>query len=229
MPIAGFSGTTLVDYPARVAAVVFFSGCNLRCPFCHNPALVLPGEDVPRMAVGEVLEELRRRAGFISGVVFTGGEPLMDPQIESIIPEVKKMGLAVKIDTNGTWPEKLEVLLGQIDYVAMDLKAAPSRYAEATGGKCSFDSVADTLRLLEASGTAYELRTTVVPGLVDARDFDEIIPVVQGVPVYALQEFIPSGTLDPAWSQLPRSDRQEMRDIRDRLAPWVGRVEMRMR
>ncbi len=229
MPIAGWLGTTLVDYPARVAAVVFFSGCNLRCPFCHNRALVLPTPETPEIPPDEVLEQLNRRVGFISGVVFTGGEPLLDPLLPRMVEEAASMGLAVKIDTNGTFPDRLAALLGRIDYVALDLKAAPSRYGEATGGKSGFSPVKETLRLLASSKTAYEVRTTVVPGLVSLQDFDEILPIVRGVPVYALQEFVARDTLDPSWSELPPSSREEMQLIRDRLAPWVGRVEMRTR
>ena len=227
MPIAGWIGTTLVDYPARVAAVVFFSGCNLRCPFFHNASLVLPNKDTPQLLVEEVLTQLRRRVGFISGVVFTGGEPLMDPLLGSMVEETKKLGLAVKIDTNGTWPEKLHDVLDFVDYVALDLKAAPSKYEKATGGKSCFEPVRQTLQLLAASKTHYEVRTTVVPGLVCEQDFDEIVPFVRGVPVYALQEFRPIATLDPTWLTQPPTSLQTMQAIRDRLASVVGRVEIR--
>lgn len=204
MRVAGWHGTTLVDYPSRVASILFLAGCNLRCPFCHNPGLVLPDLIDPAAAVDfdEILKKLFERRDFISGVVFTGGEPLMQPDLVEAIAAVRELGLAVKLDTNGTFPDRLAEVLPLVQYVALDLKTSPSRYPAATGGLADFSGVQKTLDLLRASGVHYELRTTVVPGLVGLEDIAELVPLVRDAPLYALQAFVSRETLDPAFSSL---------------------------
>jgi pyruvate formate lyase activating enzyme len=205
MRIAGWHGTTLVDFPSRVASILFFAGYNLRCPFCHNPGLVLPDRFDPAASVDldDILNRLSERRNFISGVVLTGGEPLMQAELPEVIAAIRELGLAVKLDTNGTWPSRLGEVLGQVQYVAMDLKSSPARYPEATGGVADFSAVQASLDLLRSHPVPYELRTTVVPGLVNLEDIEAMVPLVRDVPLVALQTFVSRETLDPAWSGLP--------------------------
>ncbi len=197
MRIAHFLGLSLIDYPGVVAAVVWTVGCNLRCPFCYNPELVLPERagTIEPLDPGGVLASLAERAGFIQGVTITGGEPTVQGDLVDFITEVKKLRLQVKLDTNGTNPEVLEELLGKalVDYVALDVKAPFGRYAELAGlprGEAA-DVVARVKRSLEVVrelAPAYELRTTLAPGLT-ADDVREIRRAIGDAP-YFLQRFI---------------------------------------
>lgn len=229
MRVAGWHGTTLVDFPSRVASILFFSGCNLRCPFCHNSGLVLPERIDPESAehFEVILDKLKARQGFISGVVLTGGEPLMQPELPAAIRAIRALGLAVKLDTNGTWPGPLAAILPWVDYVALDLKSAPARYLEATGGRAGFDDVAHSLDLLRAGPVPWELRTTVVPGLVGLEDIRALVSHVAGAPLYALQSFVPRDTLDPEYSTRSAVPASELREMAALLAPIVARVIIR--
>jgi pyruvate formate lyase activating enzyme len=137
MEIAHLQPLSLLDYPGKVSAVVWTVGCNLRCPFCYNAELVLPelGADLPRLPAREILARLQERAGFLDGVVVTGGEPTLHPDLPAFLDAVKRLGVLTKLDTNGTRPDTLRSLLeaGLVDYVALDVKAPFARYPEFTG------------------------------------------------------------------------------------------------
>ncbi|MBU1243173.1 anaerobic ribonucleoside-triphosphate reductase activating protein [Myxococcota bacterium] len=229
MRIAGWHGTTLVDFPSRVASILFFAGCNLRCPFCHNPGLVLPDHFDPAASVDfdDILKKLSERRNFISGVVFTGGEPLMQADLPEAVAAVRGLGLDVKLDTNGTWPSRLADVLGQVQYVALDLKTSPARYPEATGGMADFSGVQATLDLLRAHQIPYELRTTVVPGLVTLEDIEALVPLVQDAPLFALQSFVSRETLDPSWSGLSAASPALVQEMAALLATSARKVIIR--
>lgn len=229
MRVAGWHGTTLVDFPSRVASILFFSGCNLRCPFCHNPGLVLPERIEPDASeeLEVILDKLKARQGFITGVVLTGGEPLMQPELPAAIRAIRELGFAVKLDTNGTWPGPLAAILPWVDYVALDLKSAPARYPEATGGRAGFEDVARSLDVLRAGPVQWEVRTTVVPGLVGLEDLRALLPHVGGVPLYALQPFVSRDTLDPEYAGRSAVPAPSVREMADLLAPVVARVIIR--
>ena len=135
MNIHGLQKLTLLDYPGKVACTVFLAGCNLRCPFCHNSELIDAGAAEPVMDDGELLDFLKKRQGMLDGVAFTGGEPLLRPELPALLRCVRELGYPVKLDTNGTLPEALDRVLadGLVDYVAMDIKNSPARYAETCG------------------------------------------------------------------------------------------------
>ena len=155
----------MVDYPGKLAATVFTGGCNLRCPFCHNALLVTPLAETPEIPEQEVLDFLASRRGLLDGVVLTGGEPLLQPDAADFLRKVRELGFAVKLDTNGCDPARLAEILNQglVDYVAMDVKNAPARYAE-TVGIPGFNPapVEESIRLLRKSTVDYEFRTTLV-------------------------------------------------------------------
>ena len=137
MQIAGLQKLTLLDFPGRLACTVFLPGCNLRCPFCHNASLVLPREDSPPgMSIAEFLDFLRKRKNRLQGVCITGGEPTLHPDLPDLLRQIHLLGYEVKLDTNGTHPEALRHILQEnlVDYVAMDIKNSPQRYAETCGG-----------------------------------------------------------------------------------------------
>ena len=196
MNVQGYQKLTLLDYPGRTACTAFTGGCNLRCPFCHNAGLVrtpLAGPDL----TDEVLEYLAKRRGILDGVCVTGGEPLLQPDLEDFLRKVKGMGYAVKLDTNGTLPRRLAAVLATklVDYVAMDIKSSPDGYAAATGTDADVSAVSDSLSILRDSGIPFELRTTAVRGLHTEADFAAIGEWIGEVPAYFIQRFVDSGQL----------------------------------
>ncbi len=196
MKILGLQKLTLLDYPGYIAAIVFLGGCNFRCPFCQNSSLVLAPDQLPEISRDEFLRFLHKRAGILEGVCVTGGEPCIHPELPGLLEEIRQTGLLVKLDTNGTNPDMLAALLkdGLLDYVAMDIKSGPSRYARVCGVSESsspglLEKINRSVRLLKDSGISYEFRTTAVKGLHDENDFSEISTLIEGCPNYYLQNF----------------------------------------
>jgi len=204
MSIKGFQGTSLLDFPGRIASLVFWGGCNLTCPFCHNPALVLDPDAWPDLDADALLADLAARAPFIDGVVVSGGEPTLDPALADWLTRVKELGLAVKLDTNGLRPDVLAALLahGLVDSLAIDLKTSPDRYAELHSGPVDRDALVASLRLAMAAPVTVEFRTTCVPGIVDAPDLHALGQLIRGAPRWALQQYHPAPALDPAWREV---------------------------
>ena len=198
MRISGLQKLSMVDYPDKLAATVFTGGCNLRCPFCHNAPLVLRVSETPELTQEEVLSFLRSRQKLLDGVVLSGGEPLLQQGATEFLREVRALGFAVKLDTNGCYPEALASVLeqGLVDYVAMDIKNRPEKYAE-TVGIPDFDitPVQESIKLLQASGVDYEFRTTVVREFHTADDIRAIGEWLRGSQHYYLQQFVDSGDL----------------------------------
>ena len=201
MRIAGIQKLTLLDYPGHLAATIFTPGCDLRCPFCHNSDLVNDSLDT-EYYIDEVLEFLKNRKGKLDGICITGGEPLMQQGIENFIRSVRDLGLKVKLDTNGTYPDKLKALLeaGLIDYVAMDIKNSPQSWAKTTGtdgaaAKALFDKTLQSMDIIKSSGIDFEFRTTIVKGLHTLEDMPGLGELVKGSPKYFLQNFTDSGAI----------------------------------
>lgn len=226
MKIYGFQKTTLLDFPNRVASTVFTGGCNLRCPFCHNGSLVLhPADEIP---VSEVLAYAKKRAGILDGICITGGEPLLQPDLADFMRSCKSLGLQIKLDTNGTSPDKLASLLseGLVDYVAMDVKNAPAKYAE-TVGVAGFDlaPIKESMAVLAASGVPYEYRTTAVAEFHSPADFAEIGKWIKGAPAYYIQGFVDSGDL--LQSGLSALTIEQMQACLDAVLPFVPSAKLR--
>lgn len=197
MIIKGLSKLTLLDYPGRTACTVFTGGCNFRCPFCHNSPLVTR-MDENELAEEDVFAHLKKRKGILDGVAVTGGEPLIQKDIERFLYEIKDMGYPVKLDTNGAFPGRLRdiIELGLVDYVAVDIKNRPEKYAE-TIGIAGFDveKINSTVALLAENRVDYEFRTTVVDGFHTPDDIAAIAGWIKGAPRYFLQNFVDSGDL----------------------------------
>lgn len=197
MKIEAMQKLTLLDYPQKMAATIFTHGCNFRCPFCHNAGLVTEAS-TEGISAEEVLCFLSTRKGILEGVCITGGEPLMQADIEDFIREIKAMGFLVKLDTNGSLPHKLQNLISKniIDYVAMDIKNSKQKYT-ATIGKTAFDisSVCDSVDLLKSGVVDYEFRTTVTKNFHTLDDLLNIARWLSGCDAYFLQQFVDSGNL----------------------------------
>ena len=228
MHIHGLQKLSMVDFPGKIAATVFTGGCNLRCPFCHNALLVTRLNESPRIDTEEVLGFLRSRRGLLDGVVLTGGEPLLQPGAADFLARVKDMGFAVKLDTNGCYPDALARILasGAVDYVAMDIKNSPDKYA-ATVGLPAFDPapVEESIRLIMAGNTDYEFRTTVVKELHTADDIDTIGQWIRGAKRYFLQNFEDSGNL--ICGSFNGFSEEEIRVLSRRAAQYVEHIGVR--
>lgn len=222
--IAGFLGSGMLDWPGKVTATVFLGGCPLRCPYCHNPGLL--GEVKRPIEVSAVLEHVRAKRGWLDGVVITGGEPTADPGLPALIRELKAEGLGIKLDTNGTAPLVLERLLaeGCVDFVALDVKAAPERYDAATGRTGVWTQVRNTISLIMESGVDHEFRTTCYPLAVDLSDLPRIAALLSGGRRYAVQQFRPQGTLDPAATTVRPHEPAALRRTAERCSVYLPTV-----
>ena len=197
MNIAGLQKMTLLDFPGRIACTVFLPGCNLRCPFCHNASLVLPEREKEIITQEELLDFLFSRTKKLDGVCVTGGEPTLYIDLPDLLNDIKNLGFQVKLDTNGTNPKILESVLrdGLCDYVAMDIKNSPTKYALTCGGVDVLDTVRKSASVLMEGSVEYEFRTTVMHPYHEVSDFIEIGKWLQGAKKYFIQGFVDSGDL----------------------------------
>ena len=198
MRLGGIQKLTLLDYPGTVACTVFTLGCNMRCPFCHNALLVTKTEETEVYPEEDFFAFLNKRRGILDGVCVTGGEPLLQSDAGEFIAKIKALGYKVKLDTNGSFPDRLEEILksGNVDYVAMDIKNSPEKYAE-TVGIPGFDvsKIQRSIEIIRSSGIEYEFRTTVVAPLHNGESIAGAAQMVKGSPKYFLQNFVDSGNL----------------------------------
>jgi len=225
MQIAGLVKSSLIDYPGKVAAVVFTQGCNFRCGFCHNPDLIGIENTEFRIQTDEVLDFLKTRVGKLDGVVVTGGEPLIQPDIEEFIAEIKNIGFAVKLDTNGSNPKKLSRLidLKLIDYIAMDIKGPLAKYADI----CAYPNtkvIQQSIKIIMKSGLPYEFRTTVLPKYHNVSDFALIGKLIDGAKLYTIQGFRSQITLDPGLADAKSFGPEELKEIANTITPYVKKV-----
>lgn len=198
MIIHGFQKMTLLDFPNHVACTVFTAGCNFRCPFCHNASLVTGISEQAPFSDNDVFSLLEKRKGLLDGVAITGGEPLLQKDIEQFIAKVKEMGYLVKLDTNGSFPEKLKDLIdkGLVDYVAMDIKNCKEKYAATAGTDDSATEKIDrSIKILLEGKVDYEFRTTVSAELHTTQDIEKAAEWIKGAKRYFLQVFTDSGDI----------------------------------
>lgn len=196
MLICGLQKLTLLDYPGKVACTVFTGGCNFRCPFCHNASLVT-GAFPDAVDEEEVFALFRKRAGVLDGVCITGGEPLLQKDIGEFLMRVKQLGYSVKLDTNGSFPERLKSLVreGLVDYVAMDIKNSKEKYALTAGTPVDIDAVGESVEFLLSGETEYEFRTTVAEQYHTVKNVEDIGGWIQGAKRYFIQSFKDSGDI----------------------------------
>lgn len=198
MKLHGLQKMTLLDYPGRVACTIFTGGCNFRCPFCHNALLVTEIDSSSVYDEDEIIDFLKKRSGLLDGVCITGGEPLLHPSLGKFVGRIKSLGYAVKLDTNGSFPDTLADFIeeGLVDKVAMDIKNSAEKYG-ATIGVDSYDitNVERSISLLMESRIDYEFRTTVVRELHEVEDIEKIARRIKGAKAYFLQNFTDSGNL----------------------------------
>ncbi len=226
--IKGLEKFSSRDFPGHISSTVFFGGCSFRCPYCHNSQLVLAPETLPSMAPDFFLSYLDGRKGWLEAVCLTGGEPLLHEDIEELIRVVRERGLLVKLDTNGSFPDRLEALLGLglLDWVALDIKAPLERYREVTRTSVDPEKIALAADLLRSSGVRHTFRTTFVPGFVGREDAVKIGEWLDGAESYIVQSFVPQTTLDPSFMAIKPFGRDELEAIADAARPYFGSVAL---
>ncbi len=228
MQIFGLQKLSLLDFPGKTACTVFTGGCNWRCPFCHNAALVVDLNAVETVDEGEFFAFLKKRSAILDGVCITGGEPLMQPDIIEFIKAVRSFGYSVKLDTNGSYPEKLKEVVNQglVDYVAMDIKNSPESYAETVGiNNLDLTAVRESAAFLLSGAVDYEFRTTVVKDYHKISDFVSIAGWIKGAKRYFLQSFTDSG--DIIGNNLSAYSKAELARFAHAVEPFVGSVQIR--
>jgi len=205
MKIGGLQKLTLVDYPNKIAATVFLSGCNFKCGFCHNPSLVNIKKDEEEISETEFFKFLKTKQSLIDGICITGGEPTINADLPEFIKKIRDLNFSIKLDTNGNNPEMLERLIEEklLNFIAMDIKTSPEKYEQVVRGNIYpvksrvagsrqseiFNRVKKSVELIKKSGINYEFRTTVVPGIVERQDIEKIGKWLKGVKKYVLQQF----------------------------------------
>jgi pyruvate formate lyase activating enzyme len=226
MLIGGFQKLTLIDFPGKLAAIVFTSGCSFRCPFCYNPELVLTEKikSQPKIPEKDILDFLKEREGLLEGLVITGGEPTIHKDLPEFIKKIKKMGYSVKLDTNGSNPKMLKDLIDKklIDYVAMDIKAPLKEkdYNKATGVKGALSKVKKSIKIIQDSGIDNEFRTTVVPTIHKKEDIIEIVRLISTTKKYYLQNFRPEKSINKKFGKIKPYPVEYLLEIQKAIAPF---------
>lgn len=228
MNIQGLQKLTLLDFPGKMACTLFTAGCDLRCPFCHNSRLVIHPPKETEYPEEQILAFLKKRVGILDGVAITGGEPLMQPDIEDFIVKIRELGYSVKLDTNGTFPRRLKEIVsaGLVDYVAMDVKASKKNYPCAVGiGGYNISAVDESIHFLLENNVDYEFRTTVVNEFHDETSVREMGEWIKGAKRHFIQAFIDSGELIGfGLNPVPKDEMLRFRDI---MLEYVDECELR--
>jgi len=189
MKIGGLQKTSLQDYPEEISSIIWTIGCNFSCPFCYNKDLV--EGNIAKIPEEDILSFLKKRKELIDGLVISGGEPLLQKDLKNFCKKVKKLGYKIKIDTNGSYPEKLKKLVDEklIDYIAMDIKAPKKKYNKLTNVKIDIKKIEKSIEIIKNSKLDYEFRTTVVPSLLMMEDIVEIANWLKGAGKFYIQQF----------------------------------------
>lgn len=191
MKICGIEKFSMVDWDTKIVCTLFASGCNFRCPFCHNASLALSNQ--APLDENEIFDYLEKRKGLLDGVCVSGGEPTLSHDLEDFIGKIKALGYKVKLDTNGTNPTMVQNLIskGLVDYIAMDIKNSPEKYATTTGlASISLDNILESVRIIKSSGIAHEFRTTIIKEFHTENDLKRIADIVDGCDGYFLQQYV---------------------------------------
>ncbi len=224
--IKGLEKFSSKDFPGHISATVFLGGCSFRCPYCHNSDLVLRPETYPTMAMDGFLGFLDSRKGWLEGVCISGGEPLLCDELETLIRIIRERGLLVKLDTNGSFPGRIDRLLGEglLNWIAMDIKAPADRYPEVTRSEVLESEIRRSVSLIRASGIKYMFRTTVVPTLIGREDIRRIGEWLAGSDIYQLQQFVPRDTIDAAFLETKPYPAEEFIMLAEIARPYFKQV-----
>lgn len=230
--IKGIQKTTLVDFPGKIAATIFTAGCNFRCVFCHNTALVdvKESDNLPVIDQNEILEYLRGRTKQLEGVCISGGEPTLHKDLPEFIQKIKQIGYAVKLDTNGTNPAMLKKLFAEklLDYTAMDIKGPLELYPQIVNTAVDMDQITESIELIMQSSVPYEFRTTVLPAFLDEKNFIKVAGLINGANCYYLQQFqAGEHLLNPDYQQAGGYTEGQLNIFARKFEPFVQKVKVR--
>jgi pyruvate formate lyase activating enzyme len=232
MNIGGLQKNSLIDYPGKLSSVIFFSGCNFDCPYCHNPDLAGKNAACPNdLTSDEVYNFLRQRRDFLDGVVLSGGEPTLQPDLVQLCNQMKEFGFPVKLDTNGSRPRVIQRLIecNLVDYVAMDLKTDPVLYKSFIKPNCDPGSIFTSIEIIMRSGVNYEFRTTCVKPIVTPQTIENIARLIQGAKLHVLQRFRNNRVLHPEFfiDNDHEYSNAELGQLQEIARPWVGNCIIR--
>jgi pyruvate formate lyase activating enzyme len=230
MNIRGIYKTSLIDFPGKISTVLFTGGCNLRCRFCHNPDLACDFQDLALTSNEDALIFLQKRKRIIDGVSITGGEPTLSKNIESFLEKIKKLHLAVKLDSNGLQPRVLETLIKKklIDYAAIDIKTSPEKYTAITNTNVDFGRILESLDIIRRGNIDYEVRTTCIPEFLTMEDLAAIRDSIGRVKNYYLQQFQHDNRLlDRSWEGIVPYPADTLRQFRELVLTFADRCEIR--
>jgi pyruvate formate lyase activating enzyme len=232
MVLGGLQKNSLIDYPGKVSSVLFLSGCNFDCPYCHNPALA-KGSPLLSPPVDEetVYDFLESRRSFLDGVVISGGEPTLHKGLVTLCEKIKQMGYPVKLDTNGSRPQVIKTLAdeGLVDYIAMDVKTDPLRYSPLTKEDYTPERILSSIKIIMESNLPHEFKTTCIKPLVDVSVIETISRLIEGSDLYALQRFQRTEVLHPEFFEENeyRIEENELLHLKSVAEPWVKRCIIR--
>ena len=219
--IGAFIESSLIEWSGKIAAAIALQGCNFRCPFCHSAPLV-PAKGTEAIPFDDIVEHLERRRGWVDGVVVSGGEPLLHAEVRELLERIKEMGLLVKLDTNGSFPDRLAEMLeaGLVDYMAIDVKAPldAERYSRSAGVKIRIEDIRRSIETAIASPVGCEFRTTLCPAVLSEEDVVAIAAELAGADSWFLQQFRPLGCLDPEFLDVEPWSDQRVRALVDRCS-----------
>lgn len=229
MQIAGLQKTSLIDYPAKIASVVFTLGCNFRCPYCHNPNLIAAVSSDNLFDETVVFDFLKQRQGKIDAIVVSGGEPTLQKDLITFFMKVKELGFLTKLDTNGSNPDILLNLVNSnlVDYIAMDIKSPLEKYSNVVGRNVDILKIQESIDILMQCGVDYEFRTTVVKSQLSINDFEKIGHLLSGAKRYYLQKFVNKTTLDFDFKYEQTYNDEEFKIIKDVLLKYMSQVYVR--
>ena len=219
----------MLDFPGRVASLVFTGHCNLTCPFCHNAGLVLDPDSYPDYPVDELLADLKKREGFIDGVVISGGEPTIDAGLPAFLSLLKERGLQGKLDSNGLAPDVINSLLEQqlVDYYAIDIKTSLSRYNELHTMPVATEALRQTVTLLKQAPVEVEFRTTCIPHLVGEKEIVEIGELLRDAPLWVLQQYVPEHAMIEEWQQYDSYQPEQLMALSAQAEAYVDQIQVR--
>ena len=226
MSLVGLDKMSLLDYEDKISCVLFYKACNFRCPFCHNGLTVLEAED--EFLFEAVLEYLKSRVGLLDAVVFTGGEPTLEPHLKEHIKQVKELGFLIKLDTNGTNPQVVKDLIDSnlLDYIAMDIKNSKEKYPLTVGvKKVDMGAVKESINIIMNSGVPYEFRTTLVDEFHKLEDMEKMGELIKGAPILYLQKFVErEGCIQKGLHEVSEEEANKFKEV---LLQYVKEVELR--
>jgi len=229
MQIKGFQKISMVDYPGKICSVIFLPNCNFRCPYCHNPEIVLNDPRIEEISEEKVIDYMEEKRKWIDSICITGGEPTLHKGLPKFLEKIKKEKFLVKLDTNGTNPKMIKELLnkGLVDFVSMDIKSNPENYEKVAKAKIDLEKIKESIKIIKKSNIDYEFRTTILPELHTREDIKKIGEWLKRSKKFALQNFRPGKCLNPAYNKKSGFKKEDLKDFKLMLEPYFEKVEIR--